>query len=78
MTIKSDKNKLIVKSEKLSAWEMQRLVTKYVHRHNFSRTHWVSVEGSTVKINRFKVIEKKKEKHKKRTPHQSLTQSWGL
>ena len=76
--VTSNKNKLIVDSEKLSVWEMQQLVTKYVHRHNLSRTHWVSVEKSTVKINKFKIAEKKKEKHKKSTPHQNLTQSWGL
>ena len=70
-------NKLIVNSEKLSALKLQQVVAKYVYRHNFSRTHWVSVQDKTVKINRFKGAEKK-EKHKKRTPHQNVTQSWGL
>lgn len=69
-------NKLIVNSEKLSVLELQRVVAKYVYRHNFSRTHWVSVQDKTVKINRFKGA--KKEKHKKSTPHQNITQSWGL
>jgi hypothetical protein len=71
-------NKLIVNSEKLFAWELQQVVEKYVYRHNFSRTHWVSVQDKTVKINRFKGTTKKKEKHKKSMPHQNITQSWGL
>jgi hypothetical protein len=70
-------NKLIVDSEKLSVLELQQVVAKYVYRHNFSRTHWVSVQDKTVKINRFKGT-KKKEKYKKSTPHQNITQSWGL
>lgn len=70
-------NKLIVNSEKLSVLELQQAVAKYVYRHNLSGTHWVSVQDKTVKINRFKGA-KKKEKHKKNTPHQNITQSWGL
>ena len=70
-------NKLIVNSEKLSVLELQQIVAKYVYRHNLSRTHFVSIQDKTVKINRFKGA-KKKEKHKKSTPHQNITQSWGL
>jgi hypothetical protein len=71
-------NKLIVNSEKLPVWDLQQAVVKFVHRHNFSSTHWVSAEGTTVKINRFKGTEKKKEKRKKSGPHQNVVQSWGL
>ena len=77
VSVASVENKLIVNSEKLSVLELQKVVAKYVYRHNFSRTHWVSVQDKTVKINRFKGA-KKKEKHKKSTPHQNITQSWGL
>jgi hypothetical protein len=75
--VASIENKLIMNSEKLSVLELQQAVAKYVYRHNLSRTHWVSVQDKTVKINRFKGA-KKKEKHKKSTPHQNITQSWGL
>lgn len=71
-------NKLTVNSEKLSAQELQRVVTKFVYHRNFNSTHWVSIEGATVKINRFKGTAKKTEKHKKSTPHQTASQSWGL
>jgi|SRR3990170_5214692 len=71
-------NKLTVNSEKLSAQELQRVVTKFVYHRNFNITHWVSVKGTTVKINRFKGTAKKTEKHKKNTPHQTAVQSWGL
>ena len=72
-------NKLILNSEKLSLQELQRLVTKFVYRRNFNSTHWASIEGTTVRINRFKVTApKKKVKTKKNMPHQTPTQSWGL
>jgi len=79
LSVTTSDNKVILDSEKLSVLELQRVVAKYVHRHNLSRTHWVSVKDRTVQINRFKGgSDKKKEKHKKNKPHQSLTQSWGL
>lgn len=73
-------NKLSVKSEELSVQELQRVVTKFVYHRNFNNTHWVSIEGTTVKINRFKGSAKKKEKHKKKgdSLHQTAIQSWGL
>jgi len=46
-------------------------VTKFVYQRNLNSTHWVSVEGSTVKIKRFKGAAKKKEKRKKDTLHQT-------
>ena len=70
-------NKLILESEKLSVLELYHVVAKYIHRHNLSRSYWVSVQDKTVKINRFKGTEKK-EKHNKSKPHQNITQSWGL
>ena len=72
-------NKLTVNSEKLSARELQHVVTKFVYRRKFNSTHWVSIKGTTVKINRFKGKAKKNEKHKKNTsPHKTAIQSWGL
>jgi hypothetical protein len=74
----SSGSKVTVTSEKLSAKELQRVVMKFVYHRNFSRTHWVAVEGKTVKINKFKSADKKKEKHKKSAPHQTAVQSWGI
>ena len=72
-------NKLTLNSEKLSAQELHRLVTKFVYRRNFNNTHGVSIEGTTVKINRFMRKAKKNKKHKKNTsPHKTALQSWGL
>jgi hypothetical protein len=78
VSVTPGKNKLIIDSEKVSLLEFHQAVAKYVRRYNLGRSHWVSVEDKTIKINRFKGSEKKKEKHKKNTPHQNLTQSWGL
>jgi len=71
-------NKLRVNSEKLSLQELQHAVTKFVYHRNLNNTHWVSADETTVKINRFKGKEKKKEKQKKDTLHQTAAQSWGL
>jgi hypothetical protein len=70
-------DKLRVDSEKVSVQELQHVVTKFVYHRDLNGTHWVSVEGSTVKINRFKAIEKEA-KHEKEPPHQTAMQSWGL
>ncbi len=69
--------KLRVDSETVSLQELQHMVNKFVYHRDLNRTHWVSVEGSTVKINRFKVVEKK-EIPEKEPPHQTAAQSWGL
>jgi hypothetical protein len=72
-------NKLTVNSEKLSAQELHHVVTKFVYHRNFNTTHWVSIEGTTIKINRFKRKAKKNKKQKKKTPpHQTAIQSWEL
>jgi phage host-nuclease inhibitor protein Gam len=75
--VHEEKNKIAIESENLSILDLQKEVTKYVHRHNLSRAYWVSAEGKTVKFNRFKGHVKKKEL-KKEQPTQGLTQSWGL
>jgi hypothetical protein len=66
-----------VDSSQVTLQELHHIVNKFVYHRNLNGTHWVSAEGTTVKINRFNV-EKKKEKEKKEAPHQSLVQSWGL
>ena len=70
-------DKVLVNSEKVSVVELEHVVNKFVYHRDLNGTHWVSVEGTTVKINRFNVIEKKK-KHEKEPSHQTAAQSWGL
>ncbi len=77
VSVSQDEDKLRVASEKVSVQELQHVVNKFVYHQDLNGTHWVSVEGSTVKINRFRAIEKKK-KHEKEPPHQTAAQSWGL
>ncbi len=76
VSVSQVEDNLRVDSEKVSVQELQHVVTKFVYHRDLNGTHWVSVEGATVKINRFNVIEKK-EKHKE-PPHQTAAQSWGL
>jgi hypothetical protein len=77
-SVASSHNKLTVNSKNLSARELQRVVTKFIYHRNLNLTHWVSIEDTTIKINRFKGTAKKKEKRKKEAPHQTAIQSWGL
>jgi hypothetical protein len=69
---------LEVNMEEPSAVSLARMVTKFVYHKNLNSTHWVTVENNVVKIGKFKGGAKKKEKHDKSTPHQNITQSWGL
>ena len=80
VSVAAVEDKLTLSSERLSVQELQHAVTKFVYHRNLNNTHWVSVEGATVKINRFKGSAKKKEKHKKKgdSLHQTAIQSWGL
>lgn len=77
VTVSQADDKLRVDSDGVSVQELQHVVNKFVYHRDLNRTHWASVEGTTVKINRFKVIEKK-EKHEKEPPHETAAQSWGL
>ena len=74
----SDKDKLIVNSENVTLSGLHHAVKKFIYSRGHGATHYISIEGSTVKINRFKGHEKKKEKHDKGSVHQTVTQSWGL
>jgi hypothetical protein len=77
VSVSQVEDKLRVDSETVSLQELRHVVNKFVYHRDLNSTHWVSIEGSTIKINRFEVIEKK-EKHDKEPPHQTATQSWGL
>lgn len=75
--VEEEKGKLLVKSEKTTLTDLHHAVKKYVYHKSLNTTQFITLEGSTVKINHFKGHEKK-EKEKKSSTHQSMTQSWGL
>ena len=62
--VTASQNRLIVESEKLSPEELQKVVNKFVYRQHLNGTHWVSLDGSVVKIKQFDKA-KKVEKNKK-------------
>jgi len=72
------KDKLAVDSGNVTLSDLHHAVKKFIYSTGHSATHYISIEGATVKINRFKGHEKKKEKHDRGSMHQSATQSWGL
>ncbi len=71
-------NKLTIESDKVTAPDLQHLVTKFIYKRNINNTYYVSIDGSTVKIHIFEGAKKKTEKEKKSAVHQTATQSWGL
>jgi hypothetical protein len=77
VSVSQSEGKLMVDPEKVSLQDLQHVVNKFVYHRDLNNTHWVSAEGSTVKINKFKVNEKK-EKHEPVPPRQTAMQSWGL
>jgi hypothetical protein len=64
VNIACSQNKLSVDSEELSPEELERAVNKFVYHQNLNRVYWVSINGNTVKINKFKNA-KKPEKSRK-------------
>jgi hypothetical protein len=76
--VTADKNKVTVNSEKVPVADVQRVVTKFVYKRNLNASHFVSLDGNTVKIERFKGAKKPEKDKKKGSGHQSITQSWGL
>ena len=64
----SSQNRLTVDSEQLFPKELQRVVNKFVYRRNLNSTHWVSLEGNVVKINKFHSSKKPEKSRKNPTP----------
>lgn len=77
VSVSQVEDKLKVDSETVSLQELEHVVNKFVYHRDLNNTYWVSAEGSTVKINKLKVIEKE-EKTTKEPPHQTAAQSWML
>jgi hypothetical protein len=57
-------NKLTVESETVPPEDLERAVNKFVYHQNLNRTFFVSLEGRTVKINKFKNAKKPEKKEK--------------
>jgi hypothetical protein len=66
---------LVIDSDELSRRELKRTVKKFVYYRKLNNKYWVALEGSVVKINRFKRAEKHKRKKKGTTPA-IITHGW--
>jgi hypothetical protein len=77
VAVTAQKEKLVVPAETVTLQDLQHFVNKFIYHRDLNVTHWVSAEGSTVKINRFKKA-KKKTKQKKEPPVQTEVQTWGI
>jgi hypothetical protein len=74
--VASNGNKVLVDSENLSPEELKKLVNKFVYRRNLMNKYWVALEGSVVKINKFKHAEKKEKRKSKGTPPSIIKHGW--
>jgi hypothetical protein len=73
--VASDSHNLLVDSEKLSAQDLKELVSKFIYHRHLNNDYWVALEGSAVKIHRFK--QKKSEKRKRPpTPPSTIKHGW--
>ncbi len=59
-----NQNKITVDSDKSSPEELQHAVNKFIYHQHLNNLYWVSMQGSTVRINKFKNV-KKPDKNKK-------------
>jgi hypothetical protein len=74
--VASDDNGISIDSEKLSPEELTRLVNRFIYHQNLNNKYWVTLEGSVVKINKFKGAEKHKKRKKKATPPSTIKHGW--
>ena len=73
--VASEDHNLLVDSGKMSAEELKGLVNKFIYHQHLNNRYWVSLEGGSVKIHKFK--EKKPEKKKKHSPAPAtITHGW--
>jgi hypothetical protein len=56
--------RLSVDTDKITPGELEHAVTKFLYHQHLNQTYWASLNGNTVKINRFKNA-KKPEKPRK-------------
>lgn len=76
MEVASDDNSISIDSKKLSPQELKKLVNRFVYHKNLNNKYWVTLEGSVVKINKFKGVEKHKKRKKKATPPSTIKHGW--
>jgi hypothetical protein len=74
--VASDDNSISIDSEKLSPEELKRLVNRFIYHQNLNNKYWVMLEGSVVKINKFKGAEKHKKRKKKAAPPSTIKHGW--
>lgn len=75
--VTQEKDNLAVDSVAVSMSDLHHALKKFIYHRSLNTTHYLTIEGLTIKVNRFKEHTKKK-KNKKEPDHESITQSWGL
>lgn len=59
-----NQRKITIDSEKLSSEDLQHTVNKFIYHQHLNNLYWVSTQGNTIKINKFKNA-KKPDKNRK-------------
>ena len=58
LNVTCSQNKVTVDSEKTSTEELKHAVNKFIYHQNLNCHYWVSIKGTTIKINKFKNAKK--------------------
>jgi hypothetical protein len=74
--VTSDGNNVLVDSEKLSSEKLKILVNKFVYRRHLNNRYWIALEGSVIKINKFKDEKKSKKQKKEGIPPSTIKHGW--
>jgi hypothetical protein len=74
--VTSDDNNVWVDSEKLSPEELKKLVNKFIYHQHLNNRYWAALEGSVVKIKKFKGVEKHEKRKREATPPSAIRHGW--
>ena len=74
MDITSKGNTIVVESN-LSSEEFKKTVNKFIYRKNLTNQYWVDMEGDVIKIKKFEIRQRKKQR-KKRIKPSTIKHGW--
>ena len=66
--VTSNDDRLTVDSDAGTKQELHQAVTKFIYHKNLNGTHWASLKGNVIKIEKFEHTKKEKEDRNPETP----------
>ncbi len=69
-------SKAFLDADKVSVYELKRLVNKWVYHKNLNRKYWVASDRSEVKVQKFEKAKKQEKPKKEGAPPQTISHGW--